>query len=268
MELQSELSGAAGSDRSRRPHVVITGANRGIGLEFTRQYLARGASVTAARRSCSDALDQLATRYGDRLVQIDLDLCSERSIESFVGLLTQRPIDLLINNAAYKGIGDGGLESLASDQWLHTLQVNVVAQVVLTSGLIPNLCLSDRPRVVFLSSIKGSIGRNRMGKSYPYRTSKAALNAATRSLALDLRPHGIVCIALSPGWVDQGERFREEEPLDRRLRIGRLFLAEFRTSARRLQLEESVAAMIAVTDSIGPKVSGAFLDHFGEVVEW
>lgn len=171
--------------------VVITGANRGIGLALTRLYLARGDSVTALCRAASAALrDSGATlEEGVDVAKDDLGGLAER----FAG----RAVDLLINNA---GVLDrDGLEPLDVDAMRRQLEVNTLGPLKVTAALLP--CLGRGARVGLVTSRMGSISDNTSGGYYGYRMSKAALNAAGASLALDLKPRGVAVALLHPGFV-------------------------------------------------------------------
>ncbi len=220
-------------------HVVITGASRGIGLEFVRQYLARGDRVVAACRepARADALAAAAAPAGDRARVAACDVASDASVAAFAASLGDATVDLLVNNA---GVGGGweSLDGVATEVALETYNVNALGPVRVTRALLPHLARSAAPRVAHVSSGMGSIGDNGSGGAYAYRMSKAALNMASRNLAVDLRPRGVVSVVINPGWVqtDMGG-------------------ADAPTGAR-----ESVAAMIARFDALTLADSGRFLD--------
>jgi NAD(P)-dependent dehydrogenase (short-subunit alcohol dehydrogenase family) len=188
-------------------HVVVTGANRGIGLEFVTQYLHNGDHVLATYRESSGGLEKLQHSFPEQLQVAQLDV-TEREAASI--LLTCSPngsIDLLIHNAGI--YPDSGPEdSDAVDQWLQAFLVNTVSPIRLTYQLLPALRQGVKAGVAFLSSKMGSIADNTSGGSYLYRSSKAALNAAAKSLAIDLKEDGIPVVTLHPGWVktDMGGR--------------------------------------------------------------
>jgi NAD(P)-dependent dehydrogenase (short-subunit alcohol dehydrogenase family) len=146
--------------------------------------------------------------------------------------------------------------------------VNTIGPLRLTAALRPVLGRGVNPRVVGISSVKGSVERNRMGASYPYRSSKAGLNAVLRSLAIDLAPDGISVFALSPGWVDRGQPPADGLDFDARLRKARRFRAEFGDFSVRQSLDQAVARMIALLGQLGPADSGGFFDHLGRRLPW
>ncbi|MEV1156008.1 SDR family oxidoreductase [Micromonospora chokoriensis] len=251
------------------PTILVTGANRGIGLEFVRQYAALGRSVTATCRKPDDAeeLHVLARRHHDITV-LQLDVTDDSSIAGCVAALGETPLDLLLNNAGCYGRASGELDALDKADWTAMFEVNTMGPLLVTRALLPALRRAAAPKVVGLSSVKASIGRNHMGASYQYRSTKAAFNALLRSLAVDLRPTGISVYALSPGWVDQGEDVSGGLSFDDRLRKARRFFAEFGGSSARVGLTESVRSMVATIDRLSPADSGEFFDHTGRPLPW
>jgi NAD(P)-dependent dehydrogenase (short-subunit alcohol dehydrogenase family) len=254
---------------SAQPSVLITGANRGIGLEFVRQYTARDWHVfaTCRRPDRADDLRQLGRRT-DRIEVLQLDVGSPESIDDLADRIRGRPIDLLLHNAAMKGT-EAGFAGIEISRWIEMMRVNAIGPVLLTRALCEELSLAAEPKVVGISSMKASITRNRVGGSYEYRSSKAALNAALKSLAIDLRDRGITCVSLSPGWVHEGEVFAAQHlEFGDRLRVGRAFRAEFGASSKRISVEYSVASMIDVISGVSIERSGRLFDHEGTEFEW
>lgn len=179
------------------PTVFITGANRGIGLEFVRQYAADGWRVHAACRNPSTAT-ALADVRGDVAIH-PLDVTDDAAIADIARKLGTEPIDVLINNA---GILDrDSFGHTDTRLWLRAFQVNSIAPLHVLEQLVPHLERGTMKRAVAITSRMGSIADNSSGGSYLYRSSKAALNAAMRSAALDLRPKGIIVALFHPGWV-------------------------------------------------------------------
>src|SRR5581483_2868391 len=136
-------------------------------------------------------------------------------------------IDVLINNAGSYGSTPDRLGHVDTADWLRMFEVNTVAPLRVTAALLPALRRGHHPKVVGLSSVKASIGRNHMGAAYQYRSTKAAMNAVLRSLAVDLAADGICVVAISPGWIYRGEYFGRGMSFDERLRRARSYLAEF-----------------------------------------
>ncbi|WMS86923.1 SDR family oxidoreductase [Pleionea litopenaei] len=225
-------------------HVVITGSNRGIGLAFCRHYLAQGFRVSAACRHPDSASDLKA--LSGELSVFSLDLASESSIENFASQLVDQSVDLIVNNAGVYGGTPQGLDDLSSKEWLNTLNINAVAPIFLTRSILNHIDSSQSPKVAFLTSKMGSIADNTSGRSYIYRSSKAALNAAAKSLAIDLSSHNIPVVLLHPGWVrtDMG---------------GPNGL---------IDTQESVAGMAQVIDHLDMRSTGAFFDYSGKEIPW
>lgn len=182
--------------------VLVTGANRGLGLEFTRQYLEQGVRVIATVREPAKAteLQALGHQYENRLTIKTLDVSDAASRKAFAESITECPIHLLINNAGVSG-GWGELGKLDEATWLQVLHTNTIAPIKLTELLRANLMAAEDATVAILSSKMGSMADNTSGGSYIYRSSKAALNAAAKSLAIDLARDHIKVAILHPGWV-------------------------------------------------------------------
>ena len=184
--------------------VVVTGANRGLGLEFVRQLLARGDRVVAGCRQPghSDALTQLAAAHPGHLHVAPLDVADEHSRQAFAAEVAalHPALDLLVNNAGVLPSGErfGALDPRVLE---HTLQVNTIAPLVLAQALAPLLSRGQRPRVFNLSSRLGSMALTQSFQTPSYNISKAALNMATVLMARALNPMGIGVLAASPGWV-------------------------------------------------------------------
>jgi NAD(P)-dependent dehydrogenase (short-subunit alcohol dehydrogenase family) len=197
------------------PTVLITGANRGIGLEFARQYAADGWNVIAVARRSSPELDALGVTVKP------LDLADPDAVAAFT---IDRPLDLFIANAGTsqpketQGAG-------SAREWQAMLMVNAIAPFQLGHALLERMATSGK--MIAISSGLGSIADNK-GRWIPYRTSKAALNMAWSSLALEAKPQGVTCALVSPGWVktDMGGAGAEITPQesvgDMRELIGRL----------------------------------------------
>ena len=180
------------------PTVIITGANRGIGLELARQYSADGWTVIATAREPAKAT-ALAALPGVELCELAVD--DESAITAFAAALAGRHIDLLINNAGIMGpdLPAQSRDGIDGAGWLLTLQVNALAPILLALAVKP--LLVPGAKIATISSHLGSITENESGGMYAYRASKAAVNMGNRSLAADLRDAGITCLVLHPGWV-------------------------------------------------------------------
>ncbi|HYO56923.1 SDR family oxidoreductase [Archangium sp.] len=226
---------------------AITGASRGLGLEFVRQLLRRGDSIDAGVRSPPEArqLQELALGAGGRLRVHALDISDPKSVDSFATAVGHEPLDVLINNAGIYG-KDGTLTGLDYESMANTFAVNTLGPLRLTAALLPALRRGAARRVVHITSLMGSIGDNGMGGSYDYRISKVALNMATRNMHLELCGEGFVTICMHPGWVrtDMGGPGAPLRP------------------------EESVRGMINVIDRLEAEDGGRFFNYTGEELPW
>ncbi|MEN9526605.1 MAG: hypothetical protein RLY56_556 [Pseudomonadota bacterium] len=195
------------------PSLLITGASRGLGLELVRQYLADGWEVHAGMRdpmAASDDVQMLKKVYGDALQLQRVDVEDHQSIETLAKALSNRAIDVLINSAGTMGNGSFAEQGLqfgkfgSSDyqDWDRVFHINVFGPMKMAEVFVEHVARSQQKKIVTLTSILGSIEKNRIGGLYAYRASKAAVNAIMRSMAIDLaRSHGIKATALHPGWV-------------------------------------------------------------------
>ena len=217
------------------PTVLITGANRGIGLEFARQYSADGWEVVATVREHSPELDALNVRV-ERLDMRDLD-----AVAGFGERL--HSLDLLVANAGTYGpkSPENGQEG---EEWLDTFAVNTVAPYLLAQSVLPLIARSEG-KLIAISTRMGSIEDNNSGGYIAYRSSKSALNMAWRSLAIDNRDK-VTCAVLHPGWVQT--------------RMG--------GSSAPLSPEDSVSGMRKVIDDLTPADSGGFFSHDGSEIPW
>ncbi|MSQ51036.1 MAG: SDR family oxidoreductase [Betaproteobacteria bacterium] len=179
------------------PSVLITGANRGLGLEFARQYAADGWRVIATCRDPSRA--HALQGLKGHVERVALDVTDNMSIGTLVGTLGQAPIDVLLLNAAVHLQKDCSLEELNEERWLLEFNVNVIAPLILARRLAGNVARSDLRRIVAISSGSGSINNMKTGGNYAYRTCKAALNASMKILAADLASRGITVVPIGPG---------------------------------------------------------------------
>jgi NAD(P)-dependent dehydrogenase (short-subunit alcohol dehydrogenase family) len=224
------------------PTVFITGANRGLGLEFARQYAAAGWRVIAASRS----LDRAAPLrdLGKRVAIHALDVGDFAAVAALSRTLSGETIDVLIANAGIAGPRGMTAESFDAEGWALTFRVNAMAPLALAGAFHPQVARSAERRMVAISSRMGSIGANSEGGMIAYRSSKAALNAAWRSYALEHRD--IVAAVLHPGWVrtDMGGKGAPLSP------------------------EDSVSGLRRVIAGLGPGESGGFFGYDGEPIPW
>jgi NAD(P)-dependent dehydrogenase (short-subunit alcohol dehydrogenase family) len=228
--------------------VLITGANRGLGLEFTRQYAAAGWRVFAGCRSPekADELQQLVSSHPGQVSVHALGVQDHAQIEALARELRGEPIDVLLNNAGIYGPAKMYLGEIDYRAWAEVFAVNTMAPLKLAECFVDNVARSERKVIAAITSLMGSIGANSGGRHYLYRSSKAGLNAVVRSLAIDLRDRGILAIVLHPGWVqtDMGGANADLKPAD------------------------SVRQMIAVLDRLRPQDSGKFFNYDGKELPW
>lgn len=176
---------------------LITGANKGIGLEFVRQLKEKGYYIIGCCRNPAEAdnLNELANEV------IKLDVTDDNDITSMVKTLNNRPIDLLINNAGTSGEQGVTIGNVNRENFINVLNVNCVSVVKICDALLANIQNSADKSILVISSRMGSISDNEQGRSYAYRSSKAALNCAMRSFAIDVQPTGVHVMLIHPGWV-------------------------------------------------------------------
>lgn len=181
--------------------VVITGANRGIGLALVARYLTAGWRVFATSRNPdrSEALSRLS-RERTSLKIFTLDVTDGDAVERFRALVADEVVDVLINNAGILGGRRQGVGGMDYAAWRQALEVNTIAPFRMATALLPNLARTRRPRVVTLSSQMGSLARKSSG-DYAYRSSKAAVNKVMQTLAVELEREGVIVCPVHPGWV-------------------------------------------------------------------
>jgi NAD(P)-dependent dehydrogenase (short-subunit alcohol dehydrogenase family) len=223
--------------------VLITGTNRGIGLEFAKQYASDGWKVHATVRSDEKAA-ALSDIGGDLHIHI-LDINKPDEIKKLASELSGEKIDVLIANAGVHG-PKAGLGNLERESWLDTFAVNTIGPMLLAEAFLEHVAASDQKKMIAISSIMGSIAENTMGGNYIYRSSKSALNSAWRSLALEIRDRGIIATAFHPGWVrtDMGGPNAS------------------------IDTTESVTGLRNVISNLTPDMSGRFFDYTGKELPW
>lgn len=180
--------------------VLITGANRGIGLEYVKQYAENGDQVYATVRDLNQAtaLKHLASQHNN-VELLTLDVADVSAIRALANVLSTLTVDILISNAGtYPDSAFGNTDVQA---WLQAFQVNTLSTYYLAEAFLPQLQRADAAKFIAMTSKMGSIADNGRGGEYIYRSSKTALNMVVKSLAIDLRPSNITVAALHPGWV-------------------------------------------------------------------
>jgi NAD(P)-dependent dehydrogenase (short-subunit alcohol dehydrogenase family) len=229
--------------------VLITGANRGIGLEFARQYAMDGWRVLACCRhpESAEALNKLAGRYPARLTLHALDVAEHTQIARLGLALAHECIDLLINNAGVlPGSGKEDFGHTDYEAWMHALRVNTIAPLKMVETFAPQIARSGLKTIVTITSKMGSIADNSSGGYYIYRSSKAAVNIVVKSLAIDMKPRGVKAIVLHPGWVS----------------------TDMGGPGAMITPEQSVSGMRKVIASLTPDDSGKFFAYDGQPIPW
>lgn len=227
------------------PTVLIVGASRGIGQAFVDAYAADGWRVHATHRESGPPPTALADIGGDVSLH-RLDVRDMAAIEALAGDLAGESLDVLVHNAGIYGPRNDGLGGLDAVAWQEVMLVNSIAPLKLAEAFVDHLGGGERRVMAFLSSAMGSIGDNDSGGAYLYRSSKAALNAGLRSLAIDLRRRAIAVVMLHPGWVQTA--------------MG--------GAGAPLTPAASVAAMRRLIDGVEPGDSGHFFNYDGSELPW
>jgi len=228
---------------------LITGASRGIGLEFTKQYAADGWRVFACCRcpEKSDALNRLVAQY-PALVKIQaLDVTAHAQIAHLAQLLANESVDLLINNAGiYPDSGSSGFGDTHYEEWMHAFRVNIMAPLKMAEAFAAQITRSMQKTIATITSQMGSIADNSSGGNYLYRSSKAAVNMVVKSLAIDLKPSGITAVVFHPGWVK----------------------TDMGGPNALISTEQSVSGMRQVISGLTIADSGKFFAYDGHMIPW
>lgn len=228
--------------------VLITGASRGIGLEFARQYSADGWRVFACCRNPEDAhpLAELV-REREHVSVHRMDVLSEDSVRAAAAEMKDISLDLLVNNAGIYGPRDREtLGRIDYEAWRAVLDTNVLGPTRVAEAFADRMAGERGAVLATLSSRLGSISENSAGGRYIYRSSKAAVNMVVKNLAIELGARGIVVVAFHPGWVrtDMGGPAAAVTPSD------------------------SVSGMRRVIAGLGPNDNAGFFDHEGSAITW
>ena len=230
------------------PSALITGANRGLGIEFARQYLANGWQVYAACRDPNSAaeLRRLADESGHELRILALDVTELASVKAAAAELDGKAVDLLLNNAGVMGARGQTIGNIDYEAWAKVLDANTMGPMRVSEAFVDHVARSKRKLIVTLTSGMGSLADNTSGGSIAYRSSKAAVNMVMRSLAIDLAPRGITCVVVNPGWV----------------------LTDMGGPQATLTPAESVRALRRLIETLGPAQSGKFFNYDGREYAW
>jgi NAD(P)-dependent dehydrogenase (short-subunit alcohol dehydrogenase family) len=231
------------------PSVLITGANRGLGLEFCRQYAAAGWQVFATCRDAegarAGALGRLAAEHQDRFEIQALDVADGASVAAAAATHGDRPLDLLLNNAGVVGDRASRLGAMDYQAWQRCLEINVLGPMRVAEAFTDAVAAGQQKLIVTISSGMGSLSET-YGGQVIYRTSKAALNMVVRDLAFELKDRAITCVAMHPGWVS----------------------TDMGGAGATLTPEQSVSALSRTIAGLGPGQSGRFLNYDGQERAW
>jgi NAD(P)-dependent dehydrogenase (short-subunit alcohol dehydrogenase family) len=237
------------------PTTLITGASRGLGVEFVKQYLERGWTVFAGCRDpeASPGIAELREAHADALHPVVLDVTNEAQIADAANVVETKAgrLDLLINNAGCHAVGEGGLGSVDVERMLAVFHVNAVGPIVVTRDFADLLRKGADAKVVSLTSGAGLLTKRKRnpGEQFSYGASKAALHFMIRTLAFDLKPDGIAVIGMGPGYVltDMTRGASDPPPL---------------------RPPESVGGMIDTIDRVTLDDTGLFFSYDGTECDW
>ncbi len=227
--------------------ILVTGANRGLGIEFVEQYLNEGNDVIATYRNENSSMDLIEMgNERSNLKILQLDVSSNKSLNSFAENLGDSPIDIFINNAGVYGPRNSSFGNVDEENWIPAIKINAIAPILLTQLIIKNIRSGADKKLIYITSKMGSIDDNKGGGAYVYRSSKTALNAVVKSLSVDLENEGIVVALIHPGWVktDMG---------------GPNALIERDTSVR---------GMTEVISNLDITSTGNFYNYDGSIIPW
>ena len=226
---------------------LVTGSNRGIGLELVRQYAGAGWRVYACCRSPASADELHKVREDNDLVSIhELDVTDGKQILSLAKELNDVAIDVLFNNAGVYGQNDAWFGNTDVDKWMDCFRINTIAPMKMMEAFVEHVAASRHKLMATMSSKMGSMTDNGSGGSYVYRSSKAAVNAVMKSASIDLRPLGIKVAILHPGWV----------------------LTDMGGPNAEIGVEECVTLLRRNLDSVSLANSGTFFEIDGTVIPW
>ena len=229
------------------PTILITGANRGIGLKLSEQFAQDGWQVLACCRNPADAreLQDLSER-GLAIEVHALDVTNYEQMADLAGQLGNRPIDILLSNAGIYGSKGVGFGEIDAEEWRQVLEVNTIAPLMLVQAFVRQVSASQQKLVAVISSKVGSIADNSSGGSYIYRSSKTAVNQVVKSLSIDLADRGISVISLHPGWVQ----------------------TEMGGPNAEISTDASVSGLKNILQSAGLDQNGQFIEYDGSSIPW
>lgn len=234
------------------PTVFITGANRGLGLGFTQQYLARGWNVIASCRKPekADALNELAKQYPSSLTLEQLDVTNFARVDTLAEKYSDTPVDILLLNAGISGGNDKQMfTKMEFDVFEDVLKVNTIAPLKMSEAFYNHVKSSREKKIITVSSSEGSITDATQPRLYFYRSSKAAVNMVMKNLALQLKRRGISVAMVNPGPTDTD------------------FMAGLPKSMLR-PTEDAVSDMIRNIDGLTVETTGSFYQYDGTIIPW
>ncbi len=240
---------------ARADTVLVTGSNRGIGLEFVRQYADRGWTVIATARTpeTATALQALAAKHPNIRIET-LDVVDVQAVKALAAKYAGVPIDVLINNAGVLGALDRQrLGSFDYDEFQAVLGVNTFGPLAVSDAFRANVAMSKQKKIIGITSGSGVISSRVGGGSYYYKASKIGLNMVFRALAADVAREDIIVSMIAPGAVNTDMR-REAVGVE--------------IAARDLSVTDSVSAMIKTIDGLSPANSGRALNYDGRIIPW
>ncbi len=243
----SPAANAAEASNKKEMTVLITGANRGLGLEFSKQFSAQGYKVIGTARKPDEATELKAA--GVEILK--LEVTDQEDIAAVAKALDGRKIDILINNAGYFGPklmnekGVAKLNNVTRQEMMDCFSVNVVGPILVTQALLPNLKLSKAPKIINISTHASMLSRG-AGRAWGYSVSKTALNMVTRNMYGELNKQGFIVISLAPGHnkTDMGTELGDLYPV------------------------ETIAKMIPLIENLKPEQSGGFWSYDGSNLAW
>jgi len=228
--------------------ILVTGANRGIGLEMVKIAVSKQWQVKACCRNphVADKLTEVARMSGGLVSVHTLDVTDKAQIQALAYELRGEAIDILINNAGVYGSMNHQFGHVDENDWLNTFKINTIAPLNVAETFVEHVARSNKKMIATLSSKMGSMADNAAGGSYIYRSSKAALNAVVKSMSIDLAPKGICCVLLHPGWVktDMGGPHAE------------------------ISTRDSVKKMFHTLENTTIENAGSFYDIDGSIIGW
>lgn len=227
--------------------MLITGASRGLGLELIKQYASEHWQVIACCRQPGQAneLTALAEQYPSISIE-QVDILQEVDIQRLAEKYKQQPIDLLFMNAGAYGPKGYGFDDISTEEWLNVLHVNSVAPFIFIKYFLKQVIQSELKQIALMSSKMGSIADNGSGGSYIYRSSKAALNAAAKSLAIDLAGDNVKVAIIHPGWV--------------KTRMG--------GPNALIDTQTSIKGIKQLLENLSLENSGSFVAYDGQLIPW